>query len=35
MSGDPSGLAVVVHEIRSPVAALVAIAAAYPDADER
>ena len=30
----PSGLAVVVHEIRSPVAALVAIAAAYPDADE-
>jgi signal transduction histidine kinase len=34
MSGDPSGLAVVVHEIRSPVAALVAIAAAYPDADE-
>jgi signal transduction histidine kinase len=34
MSGDPSGLAVVVHEIRSPVAALVAIADAYPDADE-
>ena len=34
MSGDPSGLAVVAHEIRSPVAALVAIADAYPDADE-
>ena len=34
MSGDPSSLAVLVHEIRSPVAALVAIAAAYPDADE-
>jgi two-component system sensor histidine kinase BaeS len=34
MSGDPMGLAVVVHEIRSPVAALVAIADAYPDADE-
>ena len=35
MSGDPSGLAVLVHEIRSPVAALVAIADAYPGADER
>jgi signal transduction histidine kinase len=34
MSGDPSGLAVVAHEIRSPVAALVAIADAYADADE-
>ena len=34
MSGDPSGLAVVVHEIRSPVAALVAIVDAYADADE-
>jgi signal transduction histidine kinase len=34
MSGDQSSLAVVVHELRSPVAALVAIAAAYPDADE-
>ena len=35
MSGDPSDLAVLVHEIRSPVAALVAIADAYPGADER
>ena len=35
MSGDPSSLAVLVHEIRSPVAALVAIAGAYPGADER
>jgi signal transduction histidine kinase len=34
MSGDPSGLAVVAHEIRSPVAALVAIADAYADSDE-
>ena len=34
MSGDPSGLAVLAHELRSPVAALVAIAEAYPDADE-
>jgi len=33
MSGDSSGLAVLAHEIRSPVAALVAIADAYPGAD--
>ena len=34
MTEDPTGLAVLAHEIRSPVAALAAIAAAYPDADE-
>src|SRR5262249_37597256 len=34
MSAGPDGLAVLVHEIRSPIAALAAIAAAYPDADE-
>ena len=33
MSGDPRSLDVVVHEIRSPVAALVAIADAYSFAD--
>jgi two-component system OmpR family sensor kinase len=33
MSGESSGLAVLVHEIRSPVAALVAIVDAYPGAD--
>ncbi len=33
MSGDPRSLDLVVHEIRSPVAALVAIADAYPGAD--
>jgi len=32
MSGDPSGLAVVVHEIRSPVAADVASPGADRDA---
>ena len=34
MSDSSSGLAVLVHEIRSPVAALVAIAEAYPGADD-
>jgi signal transduction histidine kinase len=34
MSSDATGLAVLVHEIRSPVAALVAIAEAYPGADD-
>jgi signal transduction histidine kinase len=33
MSGDPRSLAVLLHEVRSPVAALVAIADAYPGAD--
>ena len=32
--GEPGDLAVLAHELRSPVAALVAIAAAYPVADE-
>ncbi len=34
MSITPSGLDVLVHELRSPVAALAAIASAYPGADD-